>query len=45
VLVFVGAGEAAEVVLEGAALAEARGVARGAADELLSAGAGTPTIR
>ena len=45
VLVFVGHGDAVEVVLEGAPLAEARARARGAADELLAAGAATPTLR
>jgi len=37
VLVFVGEGDAVELVLEGAALAEACRMARGAADELLTA--------
>ncbi len=45
VLVFVGQGDAVEVVLDDALLSEARQKARGAADELLAAGAGTPTVR
>jgi len=45
VLVFVGEGDAVEVVLQDAALAEACRMARGAAEEVLVAGARTPTLR
>jgi ATP-dependent exoDNAse (exonuclease V) beta subunit len=45
VLVFLGDGDAVEVVLEDGALLDARGRARSAVDELLTSGARSPVLR